>query len=101
MIDWNYLGKLLSSVQADPDATRKAAVKKRVAQYISKAEQLGKEVFRFLLFFLFIFLTIFFVCNNLIDYPTRARDLKALNLGLKLYLKPDGSLCHVIDSCQP
>ncbi|XP_023337854.1 uncharacterized protein LOC111708647 [Eurytemora carolleeae] len=34
------IGKLLSSVQADPDATRRAAVKKRVAQYISKAEQL-------------------------------------------------------------
>jgi len=59
LIDWNYLGKLLSSVQADPDATRRAAVKKRVAQYISKAEQLGKEVFRFLLF-LYSFLHSFF-----------------------------------------
>ena len=57
-IDWNYLGKLLSSVQADPDATRRAAVKKRVAQYISKAEQLGKEVFRFLLFYIH-FCTVF------------------------------------------
>ena len=35
------IGRLLSSVQGDPDVQRRAAVKKRVAQYISKAEQLG------------------------------------------------------------
>lgn len=34
------IGRLLSSVQGDPDVQRRAAVKKRVAQYISKAEQL-------------------------------------------------------------
>jgi len=34
------IGCLLSSVQGDPDIQRRAAVKKRVAQYISKAEQL-------------------------------------------------------------
>ena len=31
----------MSSVQGDPDVQRRSAVKKRVAQYISKAEQLG------------------------------------------------------------
>ena len=35
-------GKLLSEVQSDPDFARQASVKKRVAQYISKAEQLGR-----------------------------------------------------------
>eukprot|EP00088_Acartia_fossae_P004612 TRINITY_DN11987_c0_g1_i4.p1 TRINITY_DN11987_c0_g1~~TRINITY_DN11987_c0_g1_i4.p1 ORF type:complete len:645 (-),score=119.06 TRINITY_DN11987_c0_g1_i4:16-1950(-) len=34
------IGKLLSEVQSDPDFARQASVKKRVAQYISKAEQL-------------------------------------------------------------
>jgi len=37
------IGKLLSSVQADPDTTRQAQVKRRIAQYISKAEQIGKR----------------------------------------------------------
>ena len=36
------IGKLLSSVQDDPDIARQAQVKRRIAQYISKAEQLGK-----------------------------------------------------------
>ena len=36
------IGKLLSSVQDDPDTSRQAQVKRRIAQYISKAEQLGK-----------------------------------------------------------
>lgn len=36
------IGKLLSSVQADPDTSRQAQVKRRIAQYISKAEQIGK-----------------------------------------------------------
>lgn len=34
------IGKLLSEVQTDPDLVRQAAVKRRVAQYISKAETL-------------------------------------------------------------
>jgi len=34
------IGKLLGGVQSDPDLMRQASVKKRVAQYISKAEQL-------------------------------------------------------------
>jgi len=34
------IGKLLGGVQSDPDLIRQASVKKRVAQYISKAEQL-------------------------------------------------------------
>jgi len=36
------IGKLLSSVQGDPDQARQAQVKRRIAQYISKAEQIGK-----------------------------------------------------------
>jgi len=36
------IGKLLSEVQGDPDVTRQAQVKRRIAQYISKAEQIGK-----------------------------------------------------------
>lgn len=36
------IGKLLSSVQSDPDTQRQAQVKRRIAQYISKAEQIGK-----------------------------------------------------------
>ena len=40
-------GKLLSHVQSDSDPTRQSAVKKRIAQYIFRAEQLGKEVFHF------------------------------------------------------
>jgi len=36
------IGKLLSSVQTDPDLARQAQVKRRIAQYISKAEQIGK-----------------------------------------------------------
>jgi len=36
------IGKLLSEVQGDPDLTRQAQVKRRIAQYISKAEQIGK-----------------------------------------------------------
>ena len=35
-------GGLLTSVQADPDPVRQGQVKRRIAQYISKAEQLGK-----------------------------------------------------------
>jgi len=37
------IGKLLSSVQDDPDTSRQAQVKRRIAQYISKAEQLVKR----------------------------------------------------------
>jgi len=37
------IGKLLSCVQTDPDVARQAQVKRRIAQYISKAEQLGKS----------------------------------------------------------
>jgi len=37
------IGKLLSSVQSDPDQSRQAQVKRRIAQYISKAEQLVKR----------------------------------------------------------
>merc|ERR1719412_3465966 len=36
------IGGLLTSVQADPDPVRQGQVKRRIAQYISKAEQLGK-----------------------------------------------------------
>ena len=36
------IGKLLSCVQSDPDQGRQAQVKRRIAQYISKAEQIGK-----------------------------------------------------------
>jgi len=36
------IGGLLTNVQADPDTGRQAQVKRRIAQYISKAEQLGK-----------------------------------------------------------
>jgi hypothetical protein len=36
------IGKLLSSVQSDPDQARQAQVKRRIAQYITKAEQIGK-----------------------------------------------------------
>lgn len=36
------IGKLLSNVQSDPDLARQAQVKRRIAQYISKAEQIGK-----------------------------------------------------------
>lgn len=36
------IGKLLSEVQGDPDVTRQAQVKRRIAQYIGKAEQIGK-----------------------------------------------------------
>ena len=39
-------GGLLSNVQSDPDTGRQAQVKRRIAQYITKAEQLGK-VFSF------------------------------------------------------
>jgi len=37
------IGKLLSSVQTDPDLARQAQVKRRIAQYISKAEQIVKR----------------------------------------------------------
>ena len=36
------IGGLLTHVQTDPDSARQAQVKRRIAQYISKAEQLGK-----------------------------------------------------------
>ena len=36
------IGGLLTNVQSDPDLARQAQVKRRIAQYISKAEQLGK-----------------------------------------------------------
>merc|ERR1719418_184097 len=36
------IGGLLTSVQDDPDPVRQGQVKRRIAQYISKAEQLGK-----------------------------------------------------------
>ena len=36
------IGGLLTNVQSDPDPARQAQVKRRIAQYISKAEQLGK-----------------------------------------------------------
>ena len=36
------IGGLLVHVQSDPDTVRQAQVKRRIAQYISKAEQLGK-----------------------------------------------------------
>jgi len=36
------IGKLLSCVQSDPDQARQAQVKRRIAQYITKAEQIGK-----------------------------------------------------------
>jgi len=37
------IGKLLSCVQSDPDLGRQAQVKRRIAQYISKAEQIVKR----------------------------------------------------------
>jgi len=37
------IGKLLSCVQTDPDTARQAQVKRRIAQYISKAEQIVKR----------------------------------------------------------
>ena len=55
-------GKLLSHVQFDSDPVRQSAVKKRIAQYISRAEQLGKEVFH-LLFFQFNFIPFLFFVN--------------------------------------
>ena len=36
------IGGLLTNVQSDPEPARQAQVKRRIAQYISKAEQLGK-----------------------------------------------------------
>ena len=46
----NVAGGLLTAVQDDPDPVRQGQVKRRIAQYISKAEQLGKVFwFSFLL----------------------------------------------------
>ena len=36
------IGGLLTNVRSDPDPVRQDQVKRRIAQYISKAEQLGK-----------------------------------------------------------
>jgi len=36
------IGKLLGFVQSDPDPDRQSTVKRRIAQYITKAEELGK-----------------------------------------------------------
>lgn len=47
------IGGLLTNVQSDPDPVRQAQVKRRIAQYISKAEQLGKVFW----FYFFIFTT--------------------------------------------
>ena len=52
------LGGLLSNVQSDPDPARQAKVKRRIAQYISKAEELGK-VFYFVLLFVLHYLSSF------------------------------------------
>jgi len=37
------IGGLLTNVQSDPEPARQAQVKRRIAQYISKAEQLVKK----------------------------------------------------------
>ena len=59
------IGKLLSCVQTDPDTARQAQVKRRIAQYISKAEQIGK-VFYFVFLFLLSVSTLFILYNFLL-----------------------------------
>ena len=53
------IGILLSSVQTDPDSERQAKVKRRIAQYISKAEQIGKVFIIVFCFVLHLLLLLF------------------------------------------
>ena len=55
------VGGLLSNVQSDPDPARQAKVKRRIAQYISKAEELGKVFY----FAYFLFSIIYYLYNLL------------------------------------